>query len=53
MTFFHHLPKFPTMGLQISDHGLHKHSDFQQQIAERLRFSENGLHQKRLICNEV
>jgi hypothetical protein len=31
MTFFHHLPKFQTMGLQISDHGLHKHSDFQQQ----------------------
>jgi hypothetical protein len=24
MTFFHHLPKFQTMGLQISDHGLHK-----------------------------
>jgi len=38
MTFFHHMPKFPTTGLQISDHGLHKHSDFQQRIAERLDF---------------
>lgn len=28
MTFFHHLPTFQTMGLQISDHGLQKHSDF-------------------------
>jgi hypothetical protein len=43
MTQFHHMPKFPTMGLQISDHGLHKHSDFQQQIAERLGFSEKWI----------